>query len=194
MQRTIRLSPARPLLVRASRPRRRAHLGRALATLAGACALTAVLVAVTTLAAYGSRDPAAARRSVSGTYAVTAAGGLALPATVLDTGIASPSGGAPAHVRILIGGGAVTLTPGGTYTSTVDYALTRDGDTQTVSSPGEHGTYTLAGSTVTFRGAGGHVVATGTVVDDALTVSGDLLGAGALRRWCASGAYRARPF
>ncbi len=189
MERTTRTSPAHPQFTVLRRPRRRRSPWRALGPLAGAAAL----VALTSLAAYGSHDPALARRNISGTYAVSSAAGLGLPATVVDTGLASPSGGDTAHLTIVVTRGDVTLTPSGTYSARLAYTVRLDGDEQVVEGPGRTGTYVVAGSAVTFRSAAGEVVATGTLSDGALAVSGDLLGADAIRRWCALSQCTARP-
>ncbi len=162
---------------------------RGLAAPAGAAAL----IVASTVTAYGSHDPAASRRNITGTYAVSTAAGLPLPATVLDTGLASPAGGPAARVTIVVTGGTVRLASDGTYTARAAYTLTLDGDTQTVRPPAERGTYVLFGSAISFLSPAGRIVATGTLADGSLTLSGDLLDTPAIRRWCAENACTARP-
>ncbi len=162
---------------------------RVLAVLIGA----AGLLVGSALAAYGSRDPSAARRDISGTYAVSTVAGGGLPATVVDTGLASPLGGPAAHLVIVVTGGTVRLTPEGTYTADLSYTMTLDGDTQAVRLPAETGSYRVAGPTLTFLSARGEVVTRGTLANGSLTVPGTLLGSAAIRRWCADDACTARP-
>lgn len=189
MERSNGHSAARPPFQALRTPRRRRAPWQALGALAGAAAL----VAGTALAAYGSHDPTTARRSVSGTYAVSSAAGIGLPATVVDTGLASPSGGETAHLTVVITGGAVTLTPSGTYRAQLTYSVTLDGDEQTVALPAGIGTYTVAGSVVTLRSRTGDVVASGTLADGSLTLAGDPFGAAAMRRWCSQSVCTALP-
>ncbi len=189
MEHATEYAPVRPLALGAPISHSPRGRWRALAALVGA----AGLIAATAVAAYGSRDPVTGRRGVSGTWAVSTAAGQPLPATVVDTGLASPAGGPVSHLTIVVTGGTLRLTSEGTYTAQAAYTLTLDRDSQLVRPRAERGSYTLAGSTITFLSPAGRVVATGTLADGSLTLSGDLLDTPAIRRWCAGNACTARP-
>ncbi len=175
---TISPRPVRPFLQRRSRA---GHgMRRALRGLAGAAAL----VAVTAVAAHGHHDATAVLRHISGTYAVSAVAGVPVPATVLDTMLADPSGGPAAHVAVLLTSARVRLDPAGTWSLRVDYGRTVNGRAQQPETRVDAGTYVVSGSTVTFRSADGAVMARGILADESLSVLGRLLDIRSLAHSC----------
>jgi hypothetical protein len=125
-------------------------------------ALTALILAPVMVAGCGADGGVEPGRSVVGTYVLTSFDGGPPPITLAEEG----------ELKLELIGDQLELAPGGTFTQRTTFRFT-DAGVPSMEGHVEIGTYTVSGSTLTFRFASDGSTVSAGVSGDTLTITSE---------------------